>query len=166
LTAVTLAALALGGILLVCARPEEGRVEVPTVARFASAAVLAGAIVFAFVGLVGNLALSESNKAEAAENWARAETQARKATRWAPWSSEAWKNLGEVQLQTAKLGAARVSFRKALAKDPEKWDLWLDLAFASTGRAREAAARRAYELNPLSPEIAAVKPVLGLGSRK
>jgi hypothetical protein len=163
LTAVTLAALALGGILLVCARPEEGRVEVPTVARFASAAVLAGAIVFAFVGLVGNLALSESNKAEAAENWARAETQARKATRWAPWSSEAWKQLGEVQLQTAKLGAARASFRKALAKDPEKWDLWLDLAFASTGRARQAAARRAYELNPLSPEIAAVKPALGLG---
>jgi Tfp pilus assembly protein PilF len=123
---------------------------------------LLAASCFAFVGLLGNIALSASSRAADQEHWSRAESQARKATRWAPWASSGWEALGQAQLQQAKLAQARRSFRKALEHDPHDWELWLDLAFASSGRERQAAARRALELNPLSPEIAAVRPALGL----
>jgi hypothetical protein len=58
------------------------------------------------------------------------------------------------------LAAARVSYRKAIAKDPHDWSLWYELAGASGGAARERALAQASRLNPLSPEIAEVREEL------
>ena len=80
----------------------------------------------------------------------------------APWSSQGWEALGQAQLEQGMLVKARQSFRQGIAKDPHNWNLWLDLAFASRGKEKHAAALVALRLDPLSPEIAAVKPALGL----
>jgi O-antigen ligase/polysaccharide polymerase Wzy-like membrane protein len=155
-TAVTLAAIALGGALKSYAR-RDGSARPLGLGRLAHAAVVLAALCLAFVGLVGNTAMSSSRSAAQTEDWPRAESRARKAIQWAPWSAAAWQQLGEVQLQQAKLAAARMSFRKGIAKDANSWNLWLDLAFASSGPAAHRAALTAYRLNPRSPEIAAVR---------
>ena len=58
--------------------------------------------------------------------------------------------------------AARANFRKAIAKDPNNWLLWDDLASASTRGTWQAPARRALELNPLAPELGAFRQALGV----
>ncbi len=166
MTAVTLTALFCGAALLIAGRERASRRALAVPARGIALVTMLAAVSFAFVGLGSNVALSESGKATAAENWNKAESQARKAISWAPWSSAGWQLLGEAQLQQGQLGAARDSFRTAIAKDRNNWDLWLDLAFASGGRARREAAAAAVRLNPLSPEIEAVRPALGLPSEE
>ena len=156
-TAVTLTAIVLGGCLLGYARRDDSGRSLSLPGRLPLAAVLAAAVCLAFVGLVGNTAMSASRNAAQAEDWSRAEARARKAIGWAPWSADAWRQLGEVQLQQAKLASARTSFRKGIAKDRNDWNLWLDLAFASSGAAAHRAALVAYRLNPRSPEIAQVR---------
>ena len=54
-----------------------------------------------------------------------------------------------------RLPGARRSLRTAIAKDPQNWLLWLDLAAAEDGWARQRALRTALRLNPYSPEIRA-----------
>ncbi len=76
---------------------------------------------------------------------------------YAPWSPEPWRKLGEAQAVAGNRAAARVSFRKAIAKDPRDWTLWFDLAVASQGPDRERALDGASRLNPLSPEIATAR---------
>ena len=137
----------------------------PVVARAAGLVSVAVLGSLALVGLIGNSALSGSSRATLAQHWPKAESDARRAIRWAPWSFEGWQALGEAQLQQGKLGDARASFREAIAKDSSQWNLWLDLALASEGRARTRAAERALALNPRSPEIAPIRPALGLPPR-
>jgi cytochrome c-type biogenesis protein CcmH/NrfG len=112
----------------------------------------------AFVGLRGNSAIAASAAAASRSNWAAAAADARTAIRWAPWSSSAWKQLGDVEIQQGKLGRARISLRKAVGKDPADWAIWLDLATVTTGRKRSEAIAEAAKLNPLSPEVAFLKP--------
>jgi hypothetical protein len=162
MTAVTVTAVFCGAALLVAGRPDVGAPPLAFAGRAVALAAALTATACAFVGLIPNLALAASTKATSAEDWREAESQARKAIRWAPWSSEGWQLLGEAQLQQAELAAARVSFSRAIAKDRSDWNLWLDLAFASTGRARSHAAAAALRLDPLSPEIDQVRPALGL----
>jgi cytochrome c-type biogenesis protein CcmH/NrfG len=163
LPAVTMTALICAAALLVSARDQEGLRSATARARIAASAVVVAVGAFALVGLIGNSALSASANATGKENWRTADTQARKVTRWAPWSSEGWRVLGESELQQAKFGAARQSFQKAIAKSPRDWNLWLDLALASGGQAKHRAALEALRLNPRSPEIAQIAPSLGLG---
>lgn len=152
---VTLTALFIGASIVVAARPEdeELRPMSPRLRYGLLAGTLALAAV-AFVGLVGNMALSESGKAARAGDWAKSESQARRAATWAPWSPEPWRLVGEAQLARGKLADARESFRTAIGKDERDWSLWLDLARASGGRAQLAALDQASRLNPLSPEVA------------
>jgi O-antigen ligase len=164
LTGVTLPALACG-VALIALRPTGPVPAVPQRGvRFASAAgavVLAGVAV---VGLVGASATSASQAAAQASppDYGEAESQARKARRWAPWSSEPWQRLGEAQLARGELVAARRSFRKAIDKEPNDWQLWFDLAQASSGPSRTAALAEALRLNPRSPELRAYREELGL----
>jgi O-antigen ligase len=158
---VTLAALGCGVAVLVAARRGEPR-RLPVASRVAGLALVAVLGSASLVALIGNTALAGSSRATLAEDWSEAESDARRAIRWAPWSFEGWAALGEAQLQQGKLAEARASFREAIAKDSSQWSVWLDLAFASTGQARTAAARKALALNPRSPEIAPVRPALGL----
>ncbi len=159
--AVTLTALFIGASIVVAARPddEEPRPMSPRLRYGLLAGTLALAAV-AFVGLVGNMALSGSGKAARAGSWEQAESQARKATRWAPWSAEPWQALGRVQLAQGDLDGARASFEHALSKDGADWELWLDLARASEGAAQEEALAQASRLNPLSPEVAQLRAEL------
>jgi O-antigen ligase len=155
LPAVTMAALACGAGLLAL-RTGRDAVLVPggrtRIAVGATAAVLAGV---AFVGLVGASALVASDGAATARppDWAEAEDEARKAERWAPWSSEPWQRLGEAQLGRGNLARARASLRRAIDKEPTDWLLWFRLAEASTGAARGRALDEAERRNPLAFEI-------------
>ena len=159
LTGLTLPALACG-VALIALRPTDAAPIAPgTGVRFAGAAtaiVLAG---IALVGLVGSSAISASQEAAQASppDYAEAEDQARKARRWARWSSEPWQRLGEAQLGRGEVAAARESFRKAVAKEPSDWQLWFDLAQASTGSERQRALAQASRLNPLSSELEAFR---------
>jgi O-antigen ligase len=158
--AVTLAALLIGVSLLVSARGNTTLIRVPF--RIGLGALCIAAAAFSFVGLVSNTALSENAKATSLEDWPKAEAEARTAIAWAPWSTQGWQALGEAQLAQGKLPQARSSFRQALTEDRRNWNLWLDLALASSGAERRSAALIASRLNPLSPEIAQARKALGL----
>jgi Flp pilus assembly protein TadD len=109
------------------------------------------------LGLLGNSAVSASSKSTEAGHFARAESQARRAMSFAPWSAEPWRRLGEAQVVAGNRVAARESFRKAITKDRRDWTLWFELAEASGGAQRQRALAQASRLNPLSPEIAAAR---------
>lgn len=163
LVGLTAPALACGCALLAL-RPTPRAPLVPaTGARFAGAAVLVALAGVAFVGLAGASASAASQEAAdaAPPDYAEAEDEARKARRWAPWSSEPWQRLGEAQLAAGELAAARASFRKAIAKEPMDWELWFRLAEAASGREQRRALAEALRLNPSSPELADFRDELG-----
>jgi O-Antigen ligase/Tetratricopeptide repeat len=164
LMGVTAPALACGVALIVlqpAAAPiiPAARLRVgATVAAVALAAV-------AFVGLVGSNALAASDEAAgaAAPDYAKAEREARKAKRWAPWSSEPWQRLGEAQLAAGDNAAARKSLRKAIDKEPTDWLLWFRLAEATSGDAKRQAAGEAARLNPLNFDVQTMQRQLAGG---
>jgi tetratricopeptide (TPR) repeat protein len=155
--AVTLSALLCGLALLALARGERDPRPVRPRVRFSALGGTAILAAFVLLGLLGNSAVSASSKATSAGNYAHAESQARRATKLAPWSSEPWRKLGEAQTLAGNLAAARASYRRAIANDPRDWSLWYELAGASHGVARARALAQASRLNPLSPEIAKVR---------
>jgi O-Antigen ligase len=150
LSAVTLvglvcgAATLAGGHSIASARPISSRLRWGSVAAAASLAVAAA------IGLVGNSALGASNSALKSGSWVRAAADARTAHRWMPWSPQPWAALGRAQLGAGLLVDARASFRKAISVDRGDWNLWYQLARASSGRARTTALRRAAALFPRS----------------
>jgi hypothetical protein len=152
--AITLSALFCGRALLAAAR-RDGKPKVlnPRV-RWSALGVTAALVGFVLLGLLGNAAVSASSKATDTGHYARAESQARRATHFAPWSAEPWRRLGEAQAVAGDPAAARASFRKAITKDRRDWTLWFELADASRGAERRAALAEASRLNPLGPEIA------------
>jgi hypothetical protein len=154
--AVTLAALVVGCALLVAARGERSPVLSRRM-RVAGIAAMGPLVGFAFVGLVGNVALRESAAAASSGDWGTTVKDARLARTWAPWSPDPWRWLAESQVAAGDDVAAHASFRQALAKDPGDWRLWYELALSSSGAERAQALARASALNPLSPEIAALR---------
>ena len=95
--AVTLAALFCGLALLAAAhRDGEPKVLRPRV-RWTALGGTAALVGFVLLGLLGNAAVSASSKSTEAGHFTRAESQARRATKFAPWSSEPWRKLGEAQ---------------------------------------------------------------------
>ena len=81
----------------------------------------------------------------------RARGEARKAERWALWSTEPRRLLGEAQLAGGNRRAAAATFRDALERDPQSHRLWVDLAAATRGREHARAVARARALDPLDP---------------
>jgi O-antigen ligase len=155
--AVTLTALLCGSAILAAARRDAAPLT-PRV-RGGLLLLLVPLIAFALVGLVGNSALEASRQAT---DRPTAEAEARKVMRWAPWSANAIEQLGEVQFGYGDLAAARQSFRRAIAKNPEDWNLWFDLALASHGKPLREAVAQATGLNPRDPELAALRRALEL----
>ena len=147
LVAVSLAALFCAAAILVSARdrapapPRSGR-------RWLAACALATAGVLAIVAQVGNSALAQSRAAVDRDDPAQAARLARRAERWQPWSFEPLQVLGEAQLADGRLAAGRAALRRALELDRTNASLWLDLAAASTGRARSTALAEARRLDP------------------
>ena len=149
---VTLLGLFCGGALLLVVRPVERRALSARARAVALAGTLALAAV-AFVGLIGNGALDASARAASARRWELSASEARKATHWMPWSSEAWWRLAVAQSQEGRLAAARSSALEAIAKSPDEWRPWVTLMRLSTGRPQRRALAEAARLNPRDPEV-------------
>ena len=154
---VSLAALACAAAVLVSARAEGAAATVSGRRRTVALVLLVPLAAFAIVAEVGNSALARSVSAANREQPTLAERLARRAHRWAPWSAQPWQRLGEAQLAAGDLGGARRSFDHGVELDRTDWSLWYDLAEASTGPARAAALAQTSRLNPLSPEVAALR---------
>jgi O-antigen ligase len=150
LPAVTLAALACGGAVLITARPVREARALSGRPRLVTLALLLPLIAFAIVTQVGNSSLAGSSRALDRQDAASAARLAARAQDWAPWSSQPWQRLGEAQLAAGDTAAARRSLRHAIRLDPGDWSLWSDLAEAESGAARRDARVRAAQLNPLA----------------
>jgi O-Antigen ligase/Tetratricopeptide repeat len=111
----------------------------------AAAFVLAA---FAFVGLVGNLALSSGWDAFRAGNLTSSGRDARKAAGWAPWASEPWLLLAATELGQGQQAAARIALREAIDRQPRDFGIWQQLALITRGREHRLALLRARQLNP------------------
>ena len=125
----------------------------PIVAEVTEPLTSAGLASLTIVGLLGNTALESSQAAASSGQWQSAERHARSAIRWLPWSAAGWQSLAEAQLALNDRAGALLSLRRAIAKDPNDWVLWLDLVGASRGKQQVAAAEHAYRLNPLDPSL-------------
>ena len=154
LPAVVVAAIFCGCSLFLAGRRDPQPVAHTTRAGWAAFAFATLLLCGCFVVLVGNVALGKATGAANAGDWTRSARDARTASRWMPWSAEPWRLVGEAELARRQFPAARRDLRKAIAKDSRNWQLWYDLAAASTGSARSRALSEAKRLNPLSPEIA------------
>jgi hypothetical protein len=153
LPAITLSALFCGIALLAAGRRERD-VAVPRLRlRLPALVGVAGLFGFALLGLLGNSAVSASSESTDAGHYVLAASQARHAMSFAPWSAEPWRRLGEAQAVSGDFANARVSFRKAVAKDRNDWTLWYDLAVVSSGAERKRAAAEAARLNPFGGQL-------------
>jgi hypothetical protein len=153
LSGVTIVALLSGAALVASARRDEGRIPARPL-RLALIPVAAILAVLACGSVLGNVPLGHARDAlDADTSLSSAQRDARTAFRWAPWSSEPLRILGEAQLNSSEPRRARATFHQALGKDPASWELWLDLALATSGREQRTAIERAYALNPRSYEV-------------
>jgi hypothetical protein len=155
LAGVTLTATLIATALVLAPRElaDGPPVHAPPAWRVAAFGFVVALTAVAFVGLIGNTAAARSETAAAAGNWVVAAADARRAIRWAPWSSVGWRDLAVAQLGAGQAAEGRRSLRRAIAKNPHDWSLWLDLGAASRGRARDAAFAHVRELDPRSPEL-------------
>ena len=154
--AVTLLALFAGAALVVAARGKNRTAGKPlgSSVRIVIGSLAGVAAVVAFVGLIGNIALARSGKALINGRGKVVVTQAQRAHRWAPWSAQALRDLGEGKILVGEKRAGLADLRRAAAKDPGDWETWYDIASTSTGAARAAAVARVRVLNPAGPELA------------
>jgi Flp pilus assembly protein TadD len=100
--------------------------------------------------LIGNTALSRSATAREHGEQTVAAHDARRARLLMPWSPAPWAALGRTQLAAGLLPGARQSFRKAVSMDSGDWELWYDLASATTGRERARSHQHVVALFPQS----------------
>jgi hypothetical protein len=107
LPAVTLAALFCGIGLMATGRPDREPTALRGGVRVTGLVATAAVFGFALLGLLGNSAISASSKSTDAGHYARAESQARSAMSYAPWSPEPWRKLGEAQQLSGNVAAAR-----------------------------------------------------------
>jgi hypothetical protein len=161
LPAVALSGLLVGAAMVLVASPSASTPLAATL-RFGFAAAAAALAAVAVAGLCGSRALATSAAAADTGRWVASEEAARKAMRWAPWSSEPWRRAGEARLAGGDLAGARESFAVGIEKEPLDWELWFSLALSTTGPEQRRAAAKSVLLNPLSPEIAESRAVLGL----
>jgi tetratricopeptide (TPR) repeat protein len=129
LAGVTAPAIVLAATATVHAEPREGFVRTRYVAPALAALTAAGVL-----ALAGNAALSQGNP--------------QRALRFAPYSAQAWKLLGESRRANGDIaGAARV-YRRAVQLDPNDWSAWRALAGLLKGEPRRSALAEAARLNP------------------
>jgi hypothetical protein len=154
--AVTVAGPLCGGSVIVApGGPVFALIRAWRTAAFAALGVLGA---FTVVAFVGNSAVQASEEASARGNLAHAEERARAAVRWTPWSSTAWRVKSETELALHHRLAARRSSLEGPRRDPRDWNLWYDLARASSGNERRHALAEAIALlNPYSAEVRALR---------
>jgi O-antigen ligase len=152
LPVVTLCTVMLGVALLRAGEPEAPSPCGSAVrAALVAAAVALGA--FAFVVHVGNGAVVEARETLDRGDAVAARREANRARRFAPWAAEPWRLLGEAEAAAGRPALAEKHIHRALSEDPDDWESWLALAFATSGQQRADAVARARALNPLAPEL-------------
>jgi O-antigen ligase len=142
---LAVAALGCAGSLLLMARGIEAERRMPRAGGFGLVLVL---VAFSAAGLAGNAALDRGRSALRAGAFAEVREDVRAALRWAPWSGDAWRLLGEAARARGDRLPARRLFADGVDRDPDSWALWHGLAAASRGEVRRRAAARASALNP------------------
>ena len=123
------------------------RVRVVTIAT-----AMAGAAAV-FVLQVGNTAQTAASHALDDGRLAAAARDARRADDWQPWSTQPQLLLGESQLAAGDVETAARTFTSLTRRDPGDWELWYQLALATTGATRHDARARAIALNPHGPAV-------------
>jgi len=156
---VTLLALACAVALMAAARDggRAGYRELGPRVRMGGLAAGIALALFAIVGLVGNRALSDATRERAARNYGAAQSAARDAVRWAPWSAHAQEELGIAEAGLGHLAEGRERLQKAASMSSDDWRIWYHLGILSRGSQRQRAFVRAATLNPLQPEIKALR---------
>jgi cytochrome c-type biogenesis protein CcmH/NrfG len=154
--AVTLAALFCACGLLLAARGRDIE-PIATRLRVGLLTAVVPLIAFALAGAIGYQALEASKKAEDNREFARAESEARKAARWLPWSAEPWEALAGVHFDQNDFPGARTALLEALERDRGDWAIWYDFGVASEGRERQRAYEEAARLNPRSRNVAVLR---------
>jgi hypothetical protein len=152
LSGVALTGLFVGCLLLVVQRRRPER-RIAGRARAAGVAVAGILAAFAGIAIVGNGALAHARTANEQHRYASAESDAKLARRWMPWSPEPLLALGEARLERGDSSGAAASFRQAISIDGRSWQAWLDLAASTHGAVRRHAIAKARALYPRSPEI-------------
>jgi hypothetical protein len=104
-------------------------------------------------GLIGNIALARSEQALLADKGKVVVSEAKRAHRWAPWSAQALRDLGDGNVLIGNKRAGLADLRRAAAKDPGDWATWYDLASTTSGRVHALAVARVRALNPAAPEL-------------
>ncbi len=147
LAGVTLPAVLLGAAAAVQADPERE----PLRARSRRSLIIALAVLSAaaILALAGSARLAAAQAAESSGRFDVAVADARRALRYAPWSADAWRVIGEARLAAGDRTGARDAFRSAVRLDPNDWSAWVELAHVSTGEPRRSAEAEATRLNPL-----------------
>jgi tetratricopeptide (TPR) repeat protein len=155
LPTVTLTALACAAAVLAAHRGRSRTFRVSPAARAVGAAAAVALAAAAGLGYAQATALANAVAARDDGALARAESQARRAARLAPWQAEPWTVVGDVQLIRGLRPQALASYRRAVDRDPGDWFTWYELARGSLGRQRTAALAEARRRNPRGPELAA-----------
>ena len=106
----------------------------------------------ALLGLLGNRALARSANAVHAHSYSAAVAAAQDARRWQPWSSAPWAQIAFIRRLQGNTAGERAAYKRAIAKDPHNWELWLGLVSVSHGAQYKHALRT---LSALSPAAAA-----------
>ena len=150
--AVTLTGLFCAIVLLAAGRRDrEPRALRPGV-RIGGVAVTAGLFAFALIALAREQrGLRELEVHRRRPLCAGRVAGSDDAMSFVPGPPEPWRRLGEAQALSGNLADARVSFRRAIEKDPRDWTLWYELALASRGVERQRALAQASRLNPRRP---------------
>lgn len=117
--------------------------------RAVALAALAPLVAVALVAHAGNRATRAAGDALEGGDAARALAESQTATRWAPWSDEAWVHRASAELGLGEREAARASLHEAVRLNPDNWSAWL--ALAALGE--RGALDRARTLNPLDPAV-------------
>jgi O-Antigen ligase len=154
LTSITVAAVWLGSVLVT--GDGEASISLRPRPRLAAAIALglAGTCAAVF-GLAGATELAAADAAARAGHAGPAVDHARSAASLEPWSGLPWMVIGQVRLADGRTTAAVRAYERAVARAPDRWEAWLDLAAASSGARRTHALRRAESLNPGAWQIRA-----------
>ena len=128
-------------IVLAAAVATQGRRQIRR--RAPATLALAALTAAAILGYAGNVRLQQAEDALAAGDGPRAAALAHAALRYAPFSADAWKVIGDAESSAA-------AYRRAIALDRNDWSLWTRLAGVTQGAPRRLALREAARLNPLA----------------
>jgi len=151
LMGVTGAAL-LCGVALVTFDRRESR-ELPDWIRIVGGVAAVVLALASMASVVSLERLATASSALGSGNDTKALRDARSARTFAPWSVDALDLLAEAQANLGLRADVLSTRRRIVARDPNSWSAWLNLAVAASGTERRHAAAEAIRLNARAPRL-------------